>query len=69
MTILGTSFYSALLPISEIWDINRFPDSAHLVSYAGLASSRAHRLLQNSEEKTILKEYIFADQICCWDLW
>jgi transposase len=39
MTVLGISFYSALLLISEIGDIDRFPDSAHLVSYAGLASS------------------------------
>lgn len=39
MTIPGISFYSALLLVSEIGDINRFPDSAHLVSYAGLASS------------------------------
>jgi len=39
MTIPGISFYSALLLISEIGDVDRFPDSAHLVSYAGLASS------------------------------
>jgi transposase len=39
MTIPGISFYSALLLISEIGDIDRFSDSAHLVSYAGLASS------------------------------
>jgi transposase len=39
MTIPGISFYSALLIISEIGDISRFPDSSHLVSYAGLVSS------------------------------
>jgi len=39
ITIPGISFYSALLLMSEIGDIDRFPDSAHLVSYAGLASS------------------------------
>jgi transposase len=39
MTIPEISFYSALLLISEIGDVGRFPDSAHLVSYAGLASS------------------------------
>jgi len=39
MTIPGISFYSALLLVSEIGDVDRFPDSAHLVSYAGLASS------------------------------
>jgi transposase len=39
MTIPGISYYSALLLASEIGDINRFPDSSHLVSYAGLASS------------------------------
>jgi transposase len=39
MTIPGISFYSALLLISEIGDVSRFPDSAHLISYAGLVSS------------------------------
>jgi transposase len=39
MTIPGISFYSALLIVSEIGDVGRFPDSSHLVSYAGLASS------------------------------
>jgi transposase len=39
MTVPGISFYSALLLISEIGDIDRFPDSAHLVSYAGLTPS------------------------------
>ena len=39
MSIPGISFYSALFIISEIGDINRFPDSGHLVSYAGLAPS------------------------------
>jgi transposase len=39
MIVPGISFYSALLLVSEIGDVSRFPDSAHLVSYAGLASS------------------------------
>lgn len=39
MTIPGFSFYSALLVVSEIGDIGRFPDSSHLVSYAGLTPS------------------------------
>lgn len=39
MTIPGISFYSALLIVGEIGDIDRFPDSSHLVSYAGLAPS------------------------------
>jgi transposase len=39
MSIPGISFYSALFIISEIGDINRFPDSEHLVAYAGLAPS------------------------------
>jgi len=39
MTIPGISFYSALLLVSEIGNVDGFPDSAHLVSYAGLASS------------------------------
>ena len=32
-------YYSALLIVSEIGDINRFPDSHHLCSYAGLIPS------------------------------
>lgn len=36
MTIPGIGYYSALLLISEIGDINRFCDSNHLCSYAGL---------------------------------
>ena len=39
MTIPGISFYSALLIVSEVGDIERFVDSSHLVSYAGLAPS------------------------------
>jgi signal transduction histidine kinase len=39
MTIPGIGYYSALLVVSEIGDINRFPDSYHLCSYAGLVPS------------------------------
>jgi transposase len=39
MTIPGISYYSALLIAGEIGDISRFPDSDHLVSYAGLSPS------------------------------
>lgn len=39
MTIPGVGYYSALLITSEIGDINRFSDSHHLCSYAGLAPS------------------------------
>jgi transposase len=39
MTIPGISFFSALLIVSEIGDVNRFPDAYHLISYAGLAPS------------------------------
>jgi transposase len=39
MTIPGVGYYSALLIVSEIGDVNRFPDSAHLCSYAGLTPS------------------------------
>ena len=38
MTIPGIGYYSVLLIISEIGDINRFPDSYHLCSYAGLGT-------------------------------
>jgi Transposase IS116/IS110/IS902 family. len=41
MSIPGISFYSALFIISEIGDINRFPDSGHLVSYAIAPSTRS----------------------------
>jgi transposase len=36
MTIPGIGYYSALLIVSEIGDINRFNDSYHLCSYVGL---------------------------------
>jgi transposase len=39
MSIPGIGYYSALLILAEIGDINRFPDSQHLCSYAGLVSS------------------------------
>jgi len=39
MTISSISYYSALLIISEIGDIDRFKDSSSLVAYAGLAPS------------------------------
>jgi transposase len=39
MTIPGIGYYSALLIKSEIADIDRFQDAAHLVAYAGLAPS------------------------------
>jgi transposase len=39
MTIPGIGYYSALLIVSEVGDINRFPDSYHLCSYAGLVPS------------------------------
>ena len=39
MTIPGIGHYSALLIVSEIGDINGFPDSYHLCSYAGLIPS------------------------------
>ncbi len=39
MTIPGISFYSALLIVSEVGEVSRFPDSYHLLSYAGLVPS------------------------------
>ena len=39
MTIRGIGYYSALLIVSEIGDINRFSDSYRLCSYAGLIPS------------------------------
>jgi transposase len=38
-TIPGIGAYSALLILSEIGEITRFPDSRHLCSYAGLVPS------------------------------
>lgn len=38
-TMPGIGAYSALLILSEIGDIRRFPDSRHLCSYAGLVPS------------------------------
>jgi len=39
MTVPGIGYYSSLLIVSEVGDINRFPDSYHLCSYAGLIPS------------------------------
>jgi len=39
MTIPGVGYYSALLILSEIGDIKRFPSARKLASYAGLVSS------------------------------
>ena len=38
-TIPGIGAYAALLILSEIGDVYRFPDSRHLCSYAGLVPS------------------------------
>lgn len=38
-TIPGIGAYSALLILSEIGDVHRFPDSRHLCAYAGLVPS------------------------------
>ena len=38
-TIPGVGYYIALLLVSEIGDVNRFPDSEKLCSYAGLVPS------------------------------
>ena len=46
MTIPGIGYYSALLIVSEIGDINRFPDSHHLCSYAGLIPSTHSSLVE-----------------------
>jgi transposase len=39
MTIPGISYYSALLIVSEIGDVERFPSARKLCSYAGLVPS------------------------------
>jgi transposase len=39
MGIPGISYYSALLILSEVGEIGRFPDAKHLCSYAGLVPS------------------------------
>lgn len=39
MTLPGISYYSALLILSEIGEIDRFPGAGHLCSYGGLVPS------------------------------
>jgi transposase len=39
MTIPGISFYSALMIVAEVGNVDRFTDSHHLMSYAGLVPS------------------------------
>lgn len=48
MGIPGIGRYSALLILSEIGDITRFPDSRHLCSYAGLVPS-----VRSSGQRTV----------------
>jgi Transposase and inactivated derivatives len=57
MSIPGISFYSALFIISEIGDINRFPDSGHLVLYAIAPSTRSsgNKVYHGSITKQLLK--------------
>lgn len=38
-TVPGIGYYTALLVLSEVGDVSRFPDARHLVSYAGLVPS------------------------------
>jgi transposase len=54
MTIPGISYFSALLLVSEIGDIKRFPSAKKLVSYAGLSgtvSESADRVHQGHLKK------------------
>ena len=37
MTVPGVGFRTAVVVLSEIWDMSRFPTQNHLVSFAGLA--------------------------------
>jgi len=39
MSIPGINYYSAMLLLAEIGDINRFPDAKKLCAYAGLVPS------------------------------
>jgi transposase len=48
MSFTGIDYYSAMLLVSEIGDITRFPSAKKLVSYAGLAPST-----RQSADKTI----------------
>lgn len=47
-TIPGIGYYNALLLVAEIGDVNRFPDSEKLCSYAGLVPS-----VSNSGKRTV----------------
>ena len=47
-TIPGVGYYNALLLVAEIGDVNRFPDSDRLCSYAGLVPS-----VSSSGKKTV----------------
>jgi transposase len=39
LTVPGIGYFSALLIVAEIADVDRFPDAKHLCSYAGLVPS------------------------------
>jgi len=47
-TIPGVGYFNALLLVAEIGDVNRFPDSEKLCSYAGLVLS-----VRRSGNKTV----------------
>lgn len=61
-TMPGIGAYSALLILSEIADVRRFPDSRHLCSYAGLVPS-----VHASGGKTRLGR--LTKQGSCWLRW
>ena len=61
-TMPGIGAYSALLIVSEIGDVHRFPDSRHLCSYAGLVPS-----VHASGGKTRLGR--LTKQGSCWLRW
>jgi transposase len=42
MTLPGIDYYSAMVILTEVGDINRFPDAKHLCSYSGLVP-RVHQ--------------------------
>ncbi len=54
-TIPGIGYYTALTVVAMIGDVDRFPDSDHLVSYAGLAP-RVHQSETTLHLSSITKE-------------
>ena len=62
MTVPGIGYYSALLIVSEIGNINRFPDSYHLLCWIDMLR-RARKERRDPNILTCLRRQLGGDYI------